>query len=104
MKTIVVLSFNTTPERMPALLTKINPPGLPGSNGEARIAIGPEAKYVETWLDDASSRELIAVTIADATEILTAHQRQSSEACLCGWAELGQSHAAHQAEKLAGGN
>jgi len=36
--------------------------------------------------------------IADA---LTAHQRQNSSSCLCGWAELGKSHPAHQAAVLA---
>lgn len=51
-KAIIVLSFDTTPEQLPTILTKINPPSLPGFTGKARIAIGPEAKYVETWLDD----------------------------------------------------
>lgn len=56
MKAIIVLSFDTTAEAMPEILSKINPPALPGFTGEARIAIGPEAKYVETWLDEEGSR------------------------------------------------
>ena len=51
-KAIIVLSFNTTAEELPDILSRINPPRLPGFTGEARIAFGPEAKYVETWLDD----------------------------------------------------
>jgi hypothetical protein len=51
-KAIVVLSFETEPEQLAEVLAKINPPSLPGFTGSARIAIGPEAKYVETWLDD----------------------------------------------------
>jgi hypothetical protein len=33
-------------------------------------------------------------------EVLAAHQRQNSSSCLCGWAELGRSHPAHQAAAL----
>ncbi len=31
-----------------------------------------------------------------AKAILVAHQRRDIESCLCGWAQLGQSHAGHQ--------
>jgi hypothetical protein len=51
-KFIVVLSFETTPEALPDILKRIDPPSLPGFTGQARIAVGPEAKYVETWLDE----------------------------------------------------
>lgn len=51
-KTIIVLSFDTTAEELPGILSRINPPRLSGFTGEARIAFGPEAKYVETWLDE----------------------------------------------------
>lgn len=54
-KAIIVLSFDSTPEDLAAALRKIDPARLPGFTGEARIAIGPEAKYVETWLDDDAS-------------------------------------------------
>jgi hypothetical protein len=36
-----------------------------------------------------------------ATALLTAHQRRDAGSCLCGWAELGKSHARHQADMLA---
>lgn len=51
-KAIVVLSFETTPEQIAAILRRIDSPSLPGFTGVARVAIGPEAKYVETWLDE----------------------------------------------------
>lgn len=35
-----------------------------------------------------------------AAAVLTAHQRYTSDGCLCGWAELGRSHADHVAEVL----
>ena len=56
-KAIIVLSFETTPEALPEILTKINPPSLSGFTGSARIAIGAEAKYVETWLDEEEKSE-----------------------------------------------
>ena len=36
-----------------------------------------------------------------AEAILIAHQRRDIGSCLCGWSELGKSHAAHQARMLA---
>lgn len=52
-KVIVVLSFEVPdPEVMPQILSALNPPSVPYFSGSARIAIGPEAKYVETWLDE----------------------------------------------------
>lgn len=36
-----------------------------------------------------------------AAALLTAHQRRDVGSCLCGWAELGMSHALHQADVLA---
>lgn len=33
-------------------------------------------------------------------EVLVAHQRKDSQFCLCGWGELGRSHAAHVAKML----
>lgn len=35
-----------------------------------------------------------------AEAILIAHQRRDSGSCLCGWSELGKSHAGHQAAEL----
>lgn len=35
-----------------------------------------------------------------AEAILIAHQRRDVRSCLCGWAELGKSHAGHQAAEL----
>ncbi len=35
-----------------------------------------------------------------AEAVLTIHQRRDAGSCLCGWAELGRSHPAHQAAML----
>lgn len=35
-----------------------------------------------------------------AEAILTAHQRRDVGSCLCGWSELGKSHAGHQVAML----
>lgn len=35
-----------------------------------------------------------------AEAILIAHQRRDCRSCLCGWSELGRSHAAHQVAML----
>ena len=35
-----------------------------------------------------------------AEAVLVAHQRRDSGSCLCGWSELGRSHAAHVAAVL----
>lgn len=35
-----------------------------------------------------------------AEAILISHQRRDAGSCLCGWSELGKSHAGHQADKL----
>ena len=35
-----------------------------------------------------------------AEALLVAHQRRDSGSCLCGWSELGKSHAAHVAVVL----
>lgn len=35
-----------------------------------------------------------------AASILVAHQRKDAATCLCGWSELGHSHAEHVAEIL----
>ncbi len=35
-----------------------------------------------------------------AHAVLTAHQRWEGGGCLCGWNELGRSHARHQADEL----
>ena len=35
-----------------------------------------------------------------AEAVLVAHQRRDSGSCLCGWSELGRSHAAHVAGVL----
>jgi len=35
-----------------------------------------------------------------ARAVLVAHQRRSPASCLCGWSELGSSHANHVAEIL----
>lgn len=39
-------------------------------------------------------------SMQDAQLILVAHQRRDISSCLCGWAELGKSHARHQAAML----
>lgn len=36
--------------------------------------------------------------IEAAGDVLVYHQRRDVTSCMCGWAELGRSHAAHQAE------
>jgi hypothetical protein len=36
-----------------------------------------------------------------AGSLLIAHQRRDAGSCLCGWDEVGKSHAAHQADELA---
>lgn len=36
-----------------------------------------------------------------AEAILVAHQRMDIRGCLCGWNEIGRSHAKHQVEMLA---
>jgi hypothetical protein len=36
-----------------------------------------------------------------AGALLIAHQRRDVGSCLCGWGELGKSHAGHQADELA---
>ncbi len=43
------------------------------------------------------SRELRLYNRDVMTAVLVAHQRHRSDACLCGWAELGKSHAEHVA-------
>lgn len=35
-----------------------------------------------------------------ATAVLVAHQRRDAGSCLCGWGELGHSHARHVARVL----
>lgn len=35
-----------------------------------------------------------------AESVLIAHQRHTSDSCLCGWRDLGRSHAAHQVAML----
>lgn len=35
-----------------------------------------------------------------AEAVLTIHQRRDVGSCLCGWSELGRSHAGHQAAML----
>lgn len=35
-----------------------------------------------------------------ATWVLVAHQRRDSGSCMCGWGELGKSHAEHVASAL----
>jgi hypothetical protein len=35
-----------------------------------------------------------------AVDVLIAHQRRDAGSCLCGWAELGRSHASHQVDAL----
>ncbi|WP_069765973.1 MULTISPECIES: hypothetical protein [unclassified Streptomyces] len=39
-------------------------------------------------------------SMQDAELILVAHQRRDISSCLCGWAELGKSHARHQVAML----
>lgn len=41
-------------------------------------------------------------SVADIAEaIMVAHQRRDIRSCLCGWSELGRSHARHQVRMLA---
>lgn len=50
---------------------------------------------------EAAAPLILARPVSDAVEaVLIAHQRQSSSACLCGWAKLGMSHPGHQAAML----
>lgn len=57
-----------------------------------------------TGLSPRARRELDALAQirgpGQAEAILIAHQRRDIGSCLCGWAELGKSHAAHQAAEL----
>jgi hypothetical protein len=39
--------------------------------------------------------------ISAAEAILIAHQRRDVGSCLCGWSELGRTHAGHQVKMLA---
>lgn len=62
--------------------------------------------YIIVKTSDGSEDELVTAQSADgiaaeAMLILVAHQRYDITGCLCGWAELGKSHAAHQAAMLA---
>ncbi|WP_213002665.1 hypothetical protein [Winogradskya consettensis] len=53
-----------------------------------------------TGLTDHARRELAALAQVRgprrAEALLIAHQRRDVQGCLCGWAELGKSHAGHQ--------
>jgi hypothetical protein len=53
-----------------------------------------------TGLSPRARRELDALAQVEgpmkAEAILTIHQRRDVRSCLCGWAELGKSHAGHQ--------
>ena len=51
-KFIIVLTFDTNPDEIAEVITKINPPSLPGFAGTARIAVDPVATKVEEWLDE----------------------------------------------------
>ena len=42
--------------------------------------------------DDLRTRIVVAV--------LTSHQRQTAQHCLCGWGQLGHSHPEHQADAV----
>lgn len=48
----------------------------------------------------AGYRKAPVVNVEDVTDLLVAHQRASSEKCLCGWGELGRSHARHVATAI----
>jgi hypothetical protein len=54
-------------------------------------------RYVAGAFDRLRTR----VATVNAVDVLIAHQRRDSASCLCGWAELGLSHAAHQVAMLA---
>lgn len=43
-----------------------------------------------------------AQAIAVLPGILTDHQRMDIKGCLCGWADIGKSHAVHVAQVVAG--
>ena len=46
----IVLSFDLPdPEAITTVISALNPPNAPHFAGSARIAFGPEAKYVEAW-------------------------------------------------------
>lgn len=57
-----------------------------------------------TGLSPHARRELAALARVRgplrAEAILTAHQGRDAGSCLCGWSELGRSHAGHQAAML----
>lgn len=55
MKYIMVISLDLKGfEDLSEVLTKIDPPHLPGFAGKVRVAIDPVATQVEDWLDDDS--------------------------------------------------
>jgi hypothetical protein len=57
-----------------------------------------------TELSPRARRELDALDQVrgpqQAEAVLISHQRRDVGSCLCGWAELGKSHAGHQVAKL----
>jgi hypothetical protein len=57
-------------------------------------------------LSPRARRELDALARVDgpwrAEAVLIAHQRLDIKGCLCGWSELGKSHAGHQVRMLVG--
>jgi len=59
---------------------------------------------VTASLSDRARRELEALARVEgpqrAEAILISHQRRDVGSCLCGWSELGKSHAGHQVAKL----
>ncbi len=59
---------------------------------------------MSTDLSPHARRELAALAEVrgpqQAEAILISHQRRDVGSCLCGWSELGKSHAGHQAAEL----
>lgn len=59
---------------------------------------------MSTDLSPHARSELDALARVDgprrAEAILIAHQRRDIGSCLCGWSELGKSHAGHQVQML----
>lgn len=71
--------------------------GVAGIAREALQAAAPHMSEAAHWSPADDSAGVIEVM----TMVLVAHQRIDNRSCLCGWAELGKSHPAHQAAMLA---
>jgi hypothetical protein len=52
MKVLIVLEFDAPdPQSVPAILTAIDPPLLPGFSGAAHVVVEPHASALQAWLE-----------------------------------------------------